>query len=342
MRLRPLVTVILFILTLEGMARIDTGLQIANRGSVVPPTINSTFVNDQIGPRIPPYTTWRWVTTNRYGFNDSDDYTYTQRTHRWRILVIGDSIPMGMIAPGTGNWPAMLAHDLQQQGWDVEVINASRAGASLPEITDRLAGDYYQFHPDIIIEQSSFHTLYGQKAGQLSLPYIWPLRELKDASAFAQKVTTYRPPNIQTAIILQRLRFGITHLDQTLPPTYATELTSQLDRLTTTAQTLNAPLLVVTVPHATDSSYAINYLYTSPWLATTDTLEQGFGELNSLVVAHAGPYTAVDIRPVLESDQSAFFDFVHYTAKGNILTAQALSAQLTPILQQLASRHVPS
>lgn len=338
------ISLILFVAILEGMARVDDWWSFLTTGRPTSPGIGQIEDYDANGSRMRPNTAWRGITFNRYGFNNRDDFTYTQRAHRWRILVLGDSIAEGTSSGADGgNWPQMVEDDLQKAGWDVEVLNAAAPGNTLEHAVNRLESEWYQFHPDIIVVQKESRSLVMPSPTWTS-NRILPLR--LTSSALVSKLVSYRPADVHTALTLQRIRFGLWQTVPSVPPSALESYATQVDRLVGATQ---AKLMLVTVPLVTtEQNYAQhedigwNDIYFWPWIDNPHVVIQGSNLMNDYLVAraaaHPDQFTTVDLRPVIPATDQYFRDTMHYTRQGNETAAQAIAEQLIPLLQQVAAK----
>lgn len=339
------VQLILFCGTLEFMARIDVGLYYLTRGTTRDQVYESVVYRDKYGAHTYPYANYRGLQFNRYGFNDSDDYTYTERAHRYRVMVLGDSIAMGSGYTRYGNWPDLVEKNLQQQGYDVEVVNAAIASNSLVNVTDQLRDFFIEFKPDLIIIQKDVRS-YIDDSNRWDVKLIWPLQVTKNYSALTRRLITFQTKNDYTNIILQRIRYGALDPLDNVPALTATRYRQALDRLLQITSSYNIPLVTITEPLSVDRAHLneagkslANGRHNQFWIGSNTVLYDGLELLNNTLLdwskEHAPAVSSIDLRPVLTAKTGLFADIVHYNDRGNRAAANEITRQITPLIRQI-------
>lgn len=75
----------------------------------------------------------------------------TRRSEARRVLVVGDSQSFGHGVRDSESWPRRLEAILAQQGFAVEVLNASCPGHTIVLGLARFLGDLWKYKPDVVV-----------------------------------------------------------------------------------------------------------------------------------------------------------------------------------------------
>ena len=110
---------------------------------------------DQYGYKGTPYAVLPAVRLNKYGFNDTDDYSKEKRPHTVRILCLGNSATFGF-ADQRHNWPYFLEELFKSHQLNVEVINTAFPGNAYTSLVKRFGDEYISFSPDIVLIYCGF------------------------------------------------------------------------------------------------------------------------------------------------------------------------------------------
>ena len=103
-----------------------------------------------------PNSPLRWVLDpdhpahNSAGLRD-EEFDPIPPAGRWRIAVIGDSIPFGIGVDTEASYPELLEDRLRDDGLDVEVINASVPGYNAQQIAAFLRDPVLSWSPDLVL-----------------------------------------------------------------------------------------------------------------------------------------------------------------------------------------------
>lgn len=77
--------------------------------------------------------------------------TTEERNSKFRIAVVGDDQPAGLLLPEADSWPRQLEVRLREVGVDVEVINFAVNGYSAVQTANRLARVVLRHHPHLVL-----------------------------------------------------------------------------------------------------------------------------------------------------------------------------------------------
>lgn len=77
--------------------------------------------------------------------------TTEERNSKFRIVVVGDDQPAGLLLPEADSWPRQLEVRLREVGVDVEVINFAVNGYTAVQTANRLARVVLRHHPQLVV-----------------------------------------------------------------------------------------------------------------------------------------------------------------------------------------------
>ena len=99
--------------------------------------------------------------TNRFGFRGPEP-SLEKPPGVFRIVVTGDSVPMGWGVNHEDTYAARLERALRETGRDVEVLNVSLAGQNAQWAAGRLEGLGLRFDPDLVVYGFTLNDIEGR------------------------------------------------------------------------------------------------------------------------------------------------------------------------------------
>jgi hypothetical protein len=286
------------------------------------------------------YGQWNEIRLNKYGFYDSDDYTYKKKTGTVRIMCLGDSITFGTLTPPY-NWPNYLEQLFKERQVDVEVINASMPGNTFTQLVNLFETEYVKFHPDILIIYKGFRS-YMEKPGFKYPVQQGPLIKILRHSFFFSQQYDKAPKDPYTRLKKERKKRNLVQLVDTLPASAFERYRSDLLRLHTICRS-NHILLVVSpfmllgdAQHYTeflDSVYGALYYYPA---LSIEAYVHGTVQFNRMTkeFADRSGMQYVDISIGIEHNPQFFLDNVHLTPKGSLTVAKNYFRALLPVVER--------
>ena len=88
------------------------------------------------------------IKLNNFGFRGTD--FVIKRTHRFRIVALGDSFAFGVV-PYQYNYLTLLEQELRSEGLDAEVLNMGVPSIGPDEYLLMLRHEALMFHPDLVL-----------------------------------------------------------------------------------------------------------------------------------------------------------------------------------------------
>jgi lysophospholipase L1-like esterase len=269
------------------------------------------------------YGKWKKIQLNKYGFYDSDDYLIDQKTHKIRILCLGDSITFGTLT-APYNWPNYLEQMLIDRKYDAEVINASMPGNTFTQLVNLFEAEYVKFKPDIIIIYKGFRS-YMAKPG-INYPVRYnKLEKLLRYSAFVRHYLETTPKDPYARLKKERNQRGIRETIKQIPTMALDDYAGDLNRLARICRENSTNLIVSPfVTFATKNNLEANLghvystLYYYPALSVEAYLD-GIDKFNELTRKIAGQENLayVDVSDGLEHTKDYFIDNYHLTPNGS-------------------------
>lgn len=332
----------IFILGLETIARIEP--------AVIEFTArfwNENFMillhKDALGYKPKPYGRWRDLRLNKYGFNDSDEYTLGEEKHTIRILCLGDSQTMGLI-PYPKTWPGLLEENLRGRGLNVKVINAGVALNNHSQIINRFEKEYLAFKPRIILINRLFSEYVPKQYKEPQRPF---LKKISKVSAFIKKYLKPRQPvhltgedNAYKKLISQRKRLGVAKLTHSIPQKSLSDYRSDMRRLIDICRQADITLVFSSYPcliNQTNRYEFANEIYDSlfsyPWF-DEDLFVELIGTFNNTTreIAKENNVLYVDITEGLPLNKKHFLDSYHMTLEVNRKVAQNYAEVLEKLI----------
>lgn len=338
---------LLFILTLEGLARYNdlfTGYPTAP--TTKQPSFSSVTTDTDYGYlQVRPYSHWRHMDFNRYGFFDEDDYTTARTNNSLRILVIGDSVSFGIVDKDS-IWVPKLQTLLADRhpNLKVEVINASNSINGLAETVTHLERRLLDFKPDVILLQELIDSKYLQ-ANCTPLVEVKSKNLLTRSALFNLFYTQNIGRNGQIRLFVERLRNWQWPSFQAATTAPLNEYQAQLERLVAITQQAHIPLLLGNSIHFIQSNNYSQYpAITAAFnkyatCLTLNDLFTNFNRANRIVAAVAEQNETVylvDSYRLLGDDPANYLvlknDPYHPSADGGTILAHGFFAILEPIL----------
>lgn len=330
-----LIYIVSFCLFLELISRVDSLIIEHN----IPIPFETIQVKDELGIRGLPYGKWEKITLNRYGFNDSDNYTKEGKKHFIRIICLGDSITFGTFT-APYNWVSFLQEILAARKIDAEVINAAMPGNTYPQIVDRFQAEYLEFHPDILLVYKGFRYYMAPEA-DISLPdkSIW--ERLGRRSSFIRLILDHQPRDPYRRLIKERERRGITCLVEEITEEHLAGYREDLLRLIRICRREGITLLLAPFPALVDENNRKQYidmvysgLYFYPSISA-DAYIKGIPRFNEVTreVAEQEGIMYVDISEGLERTREYFEDRAHLSVKGSKRVAENYAEALAEYIE---------
>lgn len=293
------------------------------------------------------YGQWNAIRLNKYGFYDSDDFTYEKRAGTVRIMCLGDSITFGTLTPPY-NWPNYLEQLFKAQQLDAEVINASMPGNTFTQLVNLFETEYVKFHPDILIIYKGFRS-YMEKPGFKYPIQQGPLIKLLRHSFFFAQQFDKAPEDPYVRLKKERKKRNLVRLVDTIPATAFERYRSDLLRLHAICRSNHIRLVVSPfmllgdAQHYTeflDSVYGALYYYPA---LSIEAYVHGTVQFNRMTkaIAERSGMQYVDISIGIEHNSQFFLDNVHLTPQGaSTVAANYFHALLPVVAKQIAQAKI--
>jgi len=330
-----LIYIVSFCLFLELISHVDSFV----KGHNSPLSFETIQIKDELGVRGIPYGKWEKITLNRYGFNDSDNYTKEEKNHAVRVMCLGDSVTFGTFT-APYNWVVFLEEILAAQDIDVEVINASMPGNTYPQIVDRFQEEYLEFYPDILLVYKGFRYYMAQEADN-SLPEKGIWERLGRRSAFIRLILDHQPQDPYRRLLKERGRKGITCLVDGVTEKQLARYREDLTRLIRLCRREGITLVLTPFPTLIDERNREQYidlvysgLYFYPSISA-DAYIEGIPRFNEVTrkFAEQNGIMYVDISEGLERTKEYFEDRAHLSVKGSKRVAENYAEALAGYIE---------
>lgn len=308
---------VVFCLTLECVARLDSFF--TKRDSFL-----LIQVRDKNGFKGKPYAKWRGIRLNKYGFNDADDYYLNKKTHRLRVMCLGDSATFD-ISNYPDNWPNLLGKLLKSKGIDAEVINAAMPGNTYPDLIRLFENEYIKFKPDILIIYKEFRSYMALPAPRISI-YKRALRK----SLFIEKFLYRAPKDDYTKLLNRRKSRDIENNETGISKDGLFRYKNDLEHLAQICKNNNIKLVLAPVLTLVNKSNLEKYkkhvyrtLYYYPTIDENAFID-GMHKFNNITyeVAQKEDILYIDISKGIELNEEFFLDNFHLAIKGIRKVAQ--------------------
>ena len=120
---------------------------------------------------------------SNHGWRDRDRH-FANETNAYRILVLGDSSTFGAIVPAERVYTRVLERRLNEEGFDVEVINIAYGGWGTDQELEALRIEGLKYRPNLVIIQFDTNDLKdnayfetGAEDGKGRKPFYYRLEE---------------------------------------------------------------------------------------------------------------------------------------------------------------------
>jgi hypothetical protein len=148
---RYVLATFVFIAALEGFCRLDDYIQWGVGFFSVSSPSNLSVVDD-LGKHGRPNAIFQKWRLNSHGFRNDFEVKKAKIAGQKRVFILGASESFGLFESDGMEYPAQLAKLLEEQGYqNLEVINASCAGMSLPDVRIYYEKFISRFQPDLVI-----------------------------------------------------------------------------------------------------------------------------------------------------------------------------------------------
>jgi len=326
-----------FCLSLELIARIDEAIT-KWRSS---PSFETIQIKDEFGFRGVPYGRWGDIVLNKYGFNDSDDYTKEEKKRALRIICLGDSITFGTLT-APYNWVFFLKKLFAEKGVDAEVINASMPGNTFPQLVDRLEAEHIEFNPDILLIYKGFrYYMASEKDIYIPEKSFWEKGARK--STFIRKILDHQPRDPHRRLLKERKRRGIRDLIEEVTEEQLDRYRHDLMRLIRFCRDRRITVVLASFPFLVNEDNRekyIDFIYSALYFYPTISAEayiKGIPQFNEVTreVASREKVMYVDISKGLDRTGDYFLDRSHLTPKGSKRVAKNYAEALVRYIKSL-------
>lgn len=343
--IKTIIFLALVFLFMEGLSRIDRRIFLLVYGTVPYVDLHTNgHISPQWGFMTNPYSYWNNRYFNRYGFVGNDNYQKEIKTHRWRVLVIGDSATAGTAKPEDTSWPGFLENYLQGDGFDVEVVNAAMFDGTYAQKINRFQDDLIGFKPDIVLWQLNYSSLLNKNtpASDRFAQRVEKWKHLITKSKLLDKFYHFSINN-DYLYVWDRIKFGFLPLITVAPESQIDGYNQEMSRLIDTCQKNKIELFVVVYVMKVDESNWQNDLPMaySGWSLTPEMTLPAFYNAVSRFERRATnlplKYSGVHYinRPEnLTSTDEYFRDAYHLTVTGEQLFARHISNNLEKFLNR--------
>lgn len=328
-----LIYILFFSLSAEGMTYID-----ALRDKQTNDSFSKITQKDDLGNKGIPYGEWDKIKLNKYGFNDSDNYSKDKKS-KIRILCLGDSITFGTFTP-PHNWTNYLEEALKSDGLDAEVINASFPGNNYSQIIKRFENEYLDFSPDIVIIYKDFRHYMA--------PPITEKQDFRDLyesilkkSRLFKKILEKEDKDPKKRLLNKRRKLNIKITKKTIREEGLLEYEKDLAHLIYLCKSNNITLVLSYFPNLVTEQNKETYitevyrtLYFYPTIDENVYIKslKRYNELTKAIAYQENmPY--IDISDNLGNTKEYFVDDYHLTVKGAKLVALSYAKFLERIIR---------
>jgi hypothetical protein len=88
---------------------------------------------------------------NARGLRANREIDYTKPKGRMRIVCVGGAATFGDGVPGDATYEAWMQKNMRGRGYDVEVLNAGKAGFGAAEAAERIENELLKYQPDLVV-----------------------------------------------------------------------------------------------------------------------------------------------------------------------------------------------
>jgi len=325
----------LVFITLEACARLDD-YYVWDAPFFEVYSSNLLRYEDEYGKRNRPnYKFEKWK-INSHGFR-GNDIDFVKPDGVKRVVILGASESFGLYESAGQEYPAQLQSLSQNLNGDLEVINASSAGLSIPQMTKLFESFLIKYSPDIIVIYPT-PTFYLDNERPKSRRYsTYPQMERKHFSLrlqrkIKQKLKTIMPAYLQTLLRKFIIQKELYKLDKTTiwnkPPEdrlmYFNEDISVL--IESIKVSGGVPVLMTHAhrfPHFSDLSKSDKYILTS-WRrffprATEHCLLDFESAINREImkISKSEKVSVIKLASQLTGKSDLFRDFSHFNDVGS-------------------------
>jgi len=306
--------------TLEIMAQLDY-----YRIMAVDPPFETIQDKTDIGFKGVKYGVWQNIRLNRYGFHDFDIYLKEKKTHRIRIMCLGDSVTFGTFS-APYNWPRFLQSILRANKVDAEVINASMPGNTYTQLVDLFEKEYIGFRPDILLIYKDFRSYLGEPFKEKEGRWKRLLRK----SYFIERFLDKEPEDPRARLALKRRKAKIKDSDCGIAKDAIPNYVKDLERLIRICRQNGIMLILSPFPNLTteeNKGAYMDYIYALVCYYPAVDPEQclkSMTEFNDTTrkMAEANGIPYADITMGLEHNMEYFHDDCHLSPKGAWVVAR--------------------
>lgn len=281
----------------------------------------------------------------------SDEISIEKIPTRIRIVALGASTTEGTGVPNESTYPSLLSKNLQEQGYNVEVINAGFHGFGIDDLMALYKDKISPLKPDLVI---FYEVANNTNPGEWTYPgwswYDWPkgyskiLGYLYKHSAFV--VWTTKTLGFET-----KTPSTTNHdFNNSLPKQAVTNYKEKVKELVSVIKQDNAkPVLATFVTVANkdliidrDTNPAIwEDVYLKWYPFSPDEINQIYTRFNDQLkdVASEEQILLIDLASNFPKEPKYFLDHIHFTSDGNKILAELITKQLTQ--QSLLKENTP-
>lgn len=288
---------------------------------------------------------------SRDGWRDKD-YPLAKPPGVFRILVIGDSVPFGLMVPRDETFPKQLEKLLNTETpGRFEVLNLSVTGYNITQIAETLRARGMKYDPDLVIYAYVLNDPAGMELNnELSLLKMmkrdaedhWKRRASRGVDRWLSHSKLYlllrhslaqpyqpREPEVLDVFDLSRLSDGFVRELHDRPKTWKSA-EDGMASIASAAGAKSVPVLVTIFPvRSKREGYTLSDIH-----AKVGALAKEDG------------CRVLDLAPAFQEDIAAgnedlFLDYYHLTAHGHRVAAEAVKAYLDDYLPRAAGSGTP-